>query len=273
MKNSCAIILAVVLLGCPKAPSSALSTTEAVDANTVLDLASERALPETVRGKFSAKIRAPGQAIPSLPGVVIVDRPDRIRMVINAPIGGPVFSAVTDGSDLLLFLHRDNKALKVNTADETLASMLGEAVDLTVVTRLLLGGAPFADMQSESPTVVSRGVEGAVFAYERDDGAKLQLMLDPLGRMRWMETYDATAQLLIRIAHEEWLEIEGAQMPRLSRLTLPGSSLELTLKHSGWTEINEIGPGAFDTTVPEGVGIVPLEDALKAAREQAPTDD
>ena len=87
MKHLAPILTALALTACPKAPGVPSVPTEQAVPQT-MEIAPAESLPASLRVRFSAKLRVPGRAIPSLPGMLLVDSP-RFRMVLNGPIGEP----------------------------------------------------------------------------------------------------------------------------------------------------------------------------------------
>ena len=91
--------------------------------------------------------------------------------------------------------------------------------------------------------------------------------------MQWVETFQVDGTSLFRLEHEEWQEFGEVLLPKRSILSQSESSLEVTLKYSSWSEVSEVGPSAFDTSVAEGIEVLTLQEALQVAQEQAEETD
>ena len=264
-----ALLFSVVLLGCPKAPELSAPIATQVDAATVLERAAQQQEMPSIRVKFSAKMRVPRRAIPSLPGVLLVDEP-RFRMVLNGPIGGAVFTAIANEQGMVLFDHREARALTVGTGEETALGLIGSE-EMDALTKTMLGRIPVGMLSKLSP--LSHGEGEWVYRVQREDGARLDLGLDEQGKLRWMETFHVNGTSLLRLVHEEWQEFGDVLLPKRSVLSQSESSLEVTLKYASWVEVPEVGPSAFDTGVAEGIEVLTLQEAIEAAQNQTEESD
>ena len=270
------------LSGCPKGPDLT-GGTPAEDSLRAPDFASPVSIPASSRVKFSAKLRVPGRAIPSLPGVLLVDSP-RFRMILNGPIGGAVFTAIANEGGMLVLDHREGRALTVGTDEETGLGSFG-VQDVAALTTTLLGRLPATHL----PELTLMSHEGEEWRYrsQREDGSWVELGLNALGHLAWLESYQPDGSSLLRLEHEEWQEFSSEipmeaerlqehgpiRLPKRSRLVHKGSSVELILKFSLWQDLMEVGPSAFETDVPEGIEVLTLQEAMQVAEEQAGSDD
>ena len=282
MKFGVHILCVLALVGCPKAPDVSHTPTSQ-EGPQVLEFAPSDSVPASLRVKFSAKLRVPGRAIPSLPGMLLVDSP-RFRMILNGPIGGAVFTAIANEEALVLLDHREGRALTVGAGEETGLGDFG-VQDIAALNTTMLGRLPEAYASKLSP--VSQADGEWVFRLQDPSGTRTELGFNAAGHLVWLESYQADGRSLVRLEHEEWqeftseipLEVQRLEefgptlLPKRSRLIHEASSVELTLKYSAWTDLMEVGPDAFNTSLSEGIEVLTLKEALEEAAAETQSVD
>lgn len=284
MKFGAHILFVLALVGCPKAPEVPNST-PSQESPQELELAPAESVPASLRVKFSAKLRVPGRAIPSLPGVLLVDSP-RFRMILNGPIGGAVFTAIANEEALVLLDYREGRALMMEEGEHTGLGDFG-VQDIGSLTTAMLGRLPEGYASKLSP--ISQADGEWVFRLQDpgQPGSRTDLGFNAYGHLVWLESYQADGSSLVRLEHEEWqeftsdipLEAQRLQefgptlLPKRSRLIHQASSVELVLKYSQWIDLMEVGPDAFNTSMSEGVEVLTLQEALEEAAAKTQSED
>jgi len=241
--------LCMALLGCPKAPVSH-------GPDILLEAAQSRTISYAMRGRFSAKLSMSDQAVPSLPGALLLHPPGRMRLAMNAPIGGPVFTAVSDGTGLLLLLHRDGRAVLSEDFSETMRSMFGIEVTPDFFTQALMCTAPF---DVKTPEQVVTTSEGTTFHYTGLRGTRIEMSLQVEGMIDTLRASDGEGQLQLELQCSNPKKVEGQWMPGVIELTVPPLATGLRLKFSDWVEMTRI-PDAFGLDVPSGIETVGFGD-------------
>jgi hypothetical protein len=246
------LCLFLLMTGCVKTP-------EVLSPDALLAAGQARKIPFAMRGKFSAKLTVRGESFPSLPGAMILHQPDRFRIEMNAPIGGPVFTLVSNGSGVAMHLHRDKVTILEPEAQVFLSSFMGEGTGLKSLTSVLLGGVP---LQDERPVRTETDESGTRFVYAGPQGSELKIILHPGGELARMESLDSSGVLLFSMEHESLVQVEGKGMPKVSVIEIPSQEIHLRLKFSGWSELAKI-PEAFGLGVPAGIEVLDGKTALE----------
>jgi hypothetical protein len=246
------LILILLTAGCVKTP-------QLLGPEALLSAGQARQIPFAMRGKFSAKLTARGEAMPSLPGAMIVHRPDRFRIVLNAPIGGPVLTLVSNGTGAAMHLHRNKMTILEPDAQVALADLMGEGTGLASLTNVFLAGLP---LPQAVPIRTETDEFGTQFVYAGPVGSELKVRLHPGGELAKMESWGSSGELLFSIAHESLVQIAGKGMPKVTVVEIPSQEVQLRLKFSDWSELAKI-PKAFGLDVPPGMEVMDVKAALE----------
>ncbi len=186
------------------------------------------ALSDALPGPRRADVRVQLASGLSARGVLAVAPPDRLRLDVFGPIGGPVLMVVSDGTALRSWQAEGNRWTVFPDADTEMGAFLPglEAAGLDLLVRLLLGYAP-----QVAPT---SGTPDGVVAWAGPQGSEVRARLDP-----------GTARLAEVIAGRTggaapWLVLENTPgglpeaLPARVVVTLPGRG-PTTLSIAGWT--------------------------------------
>ena len=257
-----AVLMCAGLLACPKAP---VGSGSGPSPEALLEAAETRSVSYALRGRFSAKLSVPNQAIPSLPGALLLHPPGRMRMAMNAPIGGPVVTAVSDGVGLLLLMHRDGKAVLTEDLSETLRSMFGLEVTPEFFSKALMCSVPF---DVSSPQKVDSTEASTVFHYQGLRGTRIEMSLQSSGMMDTLRAMNNQGVLELELTCSSPKKMEDQWMPGVMSISLPRLSMALRLKFSDWEELTKI-PDAFGLEVPSGVETVGFDD-IQIKSEELP---
>ena len=251
-----ALFFVFLLSACPKAPAD-------LEPEALLEAGQARKVPYAMRGKFSAKIVFE-EAFPSLPGAVILHKPARFRIAVNAPIGGPVFTFVSNGEGVGLILHSAPEEL-ANTyiLVEDARDFLGEGgeggVGLESFTSLLMGTLPY---KTQTPIRTEEDEEGTLFVYAGPAMAETQIRLHNGGELLQLEIFNGEGKKVFTLRNDELMKVAGIRMPKSTVIESPIHGLQLKLKYSDWAELAQI-PDAFGLEAPSGVEVIDVETAFQ----------
>lgn len=133
------LLVLALLSGCPKpTPEAPLPT---VDPRELLARATAEAPPGASAATFDLRVESPEQNV-NANGALVVSPPDRFRVEVRGPIGGPALVVVSDGTRLRAWLASKNELLTADTADAVIAGYTGGEVGLEALASLLLGRLP-----------------------------------------------------------------------------------------------------------------------------------
>jgi len=248
------------LTACPKAPVD-------LSPDAVLQGAQQRAVPFAMRGKFSAKLTENGKTYPSLPGVMIAHRPDRFRITLSAPIGGPVFSLISDGVGFAVHLYREKKMVLEPEAKTFLSGFMGEGGDsMQRLTNVLMGGFPLEGLELLR-TEEDESELGPLFVFSAPFAPEFKVRFYPGGELARLETFDHAGKLVFFVEHESLTSVDGLMMPKVTVIENRALNVRLRLKFSDWSELAKI-PEIFGLDVPDGMEVLDSNTYGQQLRQQ-----
>lgn len=239
--------------------TACVKTPQLLGPEALLSAGQAREVPFAMRGVFKAKLTVRGEILPSLPGAMILHRPDRFRIVFKAPIGGPVITLVSNGAGVAMHSHRNDLTILEPDAKGALADLMGEGTGLASLTNVLLAGLPLPQIV---PVRTETDESGTQFVYSGPEGSELKVRLHPGGELAKMESWDSKGGLLLSVSHESLVRVEGMRMPKVTVVEIPAQAFHLRLQFSDWSELAKI-PAAFGLDVPPGVEVMDVETALE----------
>ncbi len=144
------LLLALVLLfsGCPGRGPTA---TPALDPLAALERARQESWVRPVLGTFSIRLELPDRKI-GASGLLILAPPNRFRLELRGPVGGPALVVVSDGQMLDVWLASSNTVWHAAEAEPLLRGLTGELFGLDAVVSLLGGRLPASDAWVAGPT-------------------------------------------------------------------------------------------------------------------------
>ena len=221
--------------------------------------------PPPVQARFVLDIDAPGVRVPGrLPGVFVVALPDRYFLQIQAPVGGPVVTAVSDGSHSALYLHRDRVYV---SSDDPAELLEGAGMDLSIsdLLGLLLGRPP---QMEEAPSVAERleGAGSTAFHFPRDGRERVAVLEAEGGGLLLFESR-SEGEIEWSVALEGQEGPEDLGLPAHIRLEAPGAETSLDFRVRGWS-VQEIRLELFQLPVPPGAQVLTPEEWAQYAAER-----
>jgi outer membrane lipoprotein-sorting protein len=215
MRRGATLALLATLTGCPHALPPVARPYPPPAAEELL--ASLRARAERIHS-IDATARAE-EAAPRQPRVKVkvqlyAERPDRLRLEVDAPIGGGAATLVTNGRDFQLFDARQGRFFTGEAAACNVARLIQVELPPRAIVDALLGSLPLQGVAAEPGWDPHDGGR-EIFTLRDDDGAT-RIWLD--GRDKsWdpvrAERRDAGGRLLWRLSHEQFADHGGVRLP------------------------------------------------------------
>lgn len=253
-RHQSAVIRALVIgalalgAGCKKKPVE--PAVPAVDPAELAAAAWERFVPDAQRATFGLKIDAPGMGLnTNVSGALVVDRPDRFRLEVYAPIVGPRLYVVSDGAAVNLYAVAQKTWMGGPDAEAVLREATGGTAGLKDLVDLLTGRMPFED----AAVVGVEEAEGEVrYTFEGPEGTRAVVAVDARqSTTRAVEAFDREGRCVLRASYGEYKRKDRALVPEDVTIVLPTMELDVGLNFRDWDALEE-APDAFSLPVPAG---------------------
>lgn len=184
--------------------------------------------------------------------VVVVDRPDRLRLETLSQLGAIVIVTVS-GGEVAGFHPQEGFLYRGRSSKENLVRYTRIPLALAEVTSLLMGLPPVALLEPWEG-------EGNVVSWKREGALREAVLFDPeLGvPVRW-ERFDANGEIELRAAFADFSKIASSLFPLKISFEVPGQQIRLEVRYQE-PELNAALPHAlFIQEIPGQVREVPLE--------------
>jgi hypothetical protein len=242
----------LLLLACaPKAPPVLVPVTpESPEA--LLAQALGEAPPAALAAPFGVQLTTSTDRV-SASGTLLYGGPDRFRVELRGPIGGPALILVSDGAGLTAWQAGPNRLLTAADADARLGAATNGAVGLETLAAVLIGRMPALGAPSASRVVEG----GAIYDWTTPDGARAEAEVD--GR-----TARPVRVEVLGPKGDAWLAASlvpgavGALGPDAIAVTLPTLGASAEVDYGDWA-VAAPPDAAFRLPTPAGAEIVPLE--------------
>lgn len=254
-----AIVLLSILWvagGCQKrTPPDALPE---LAADALLTQLAARAMPDTLRARFSIKMRSKplGIAAPPLGGGLVVTRPDRAFLTVLNPVGSPVLTVATDGEGLTFLNTRDRQAFREDDVDAILGEASAGQVTLSELIGVLVGLVP---VTADDLAKTRREGDALRLQFRRAEGVQVRAWVDPvLGTPLRVEVEDKRGRDVIQAEYAAFEADDGGPlMPTRVTLYVPSVELTLDLRYKTWVAL-DAPPDVFTPEVPDGWRVLPM---------------
>jgi outer membrane lipoprotein-sorting protein len=157
-------------------------------------------------------------------------RPDRLRLEIDAPIGGGAATLVTDGERFQLFDARQGRYLTGAAEPCNVARLIQVELPPRAIVDALLGSIPIDGVPAD-PGWDKHDGGREVFSLRGEDGAETRVWLD--GRGKSWDPVRAErregGRLVWRLSHSDFADHEGVRLPGQTTVDdlLHGSTVKL----------------------------------------------
>jgi outer membrane lipoprotein-sorting protein len=193
---------------------------------------------------------------------VLVQRPSKLRLEFEAPIGGStVATVVSDGKDFALLDTRNNRFLTGPAKACNVARLIKIELEPEDIVEALLGGVPFAGTPagvSWDPTHGGR----EVLELKTPDGGSERIELDAKDR-RWdvlnAERKDPAGHTLWKLSHTDFEDHDGIRLPKWTHVSTPPTKAEVHLKFKSVEPNATIDGSPFQLAPPAGIPAQPSD--------------
>lgn len=220
-----------------------------------------------------AAVRAHGEAIQSLSAeltlevwrdrervrlrqLVIVERPDRLRIDSLSPFDQPLSTLVSDGQTLSIYALEDQRFYQGRASPENLVRLVPIRLEPRELGALLRGEVPLIDHREATVSWV-----GATGRYRLDlvgEGQRQRVEFEPLAK-RVTETRVWRGERLAYAARlGDYSGTDLTAIPRRMRFESPADGLQIDVVVQAHQVNRAIPAAAFTLSVPRGVEIEPL---------------
>jgi hypothetical protein len=246
------MIAPLLLFACvPKAPP-VLAPVTPESPEALLAQALGQTPPAALVVPFGVQLTTPTDRV-SASGTLLYAGPDRFRVELRGPIGGPALILVSDGAGLTAWQAGPNRVLTAADADARLGAATNGTVGLETLASVLIGRLPALGAPSASRVVEG----GAVYDWSTADGARAEAEVD--GR-----TARPVRVEVVGPKGDAWLAASlvpgaaGALGPDALAVTLPTLGAAAEVDYGDWA-VAAPPDAAFHLQAPASAEIVPLE--------------
>lgn len=251
------LLTAVALAGCSVRPAPGPPTPVAapVDAQAIVAAdAARRAALRSLRAWARLAYQSPDESHRAKQ-LLVVERPDRLRLEVFSPFGAVFVLAAADGA-LTAYDRGASTVYRGAASADNLRRYTQMDLPVAGAVDLLLGTPP---LDAAEPGIVS--VDGAAIELWRgtaDGGARVVWYSPALLPQRY-EEQDRDGRVRLRAAYDGYASIDGVEVATQLHIELPPSQqrIELTLSD---VEVNPaLGAAVFALQTPDGSAVVDLD--------------
>ena len=244
-----ALVALTLSAGCKKQKDPE-SVVPKVDPAELAEAAWARFVPSTQRAGFGLKIQSPTLGNSSVAsGALIVDRPDRFRLEIYAPLVGPRFYAVSDGMSVNMYSVAQKTWMGGPDAEAVLREATGGTAGLKDVIDLLSGHMPFEDAEVTGVEIIESETR---YTFEGPEGTRAVVAVDSRQlTTRSVEAFNTSGTCVLRATYSDYKRKDRALVPENLEIELPSIETAITLSFRDWEALDE-PPDAFELAAPKG---------------------
>lgn len=243
----CSALAALLAAGClPVSPPTPREMPEASQLIERLD--AQGSAVQTVKGLVRTKLETP-QGREAFSQVLLIERPDRLRVEVLGLLGQPVLKLVSDGRELTIALPGERYYRGAASA-ENLERFTHLPLEPQQLVELLLGDVPYGH---PGPVTVETTGEGYALVSQSDRDME-RFFFDPQLHLTGAE-YLRDGVEWLRLSYGDYSD-EG--MPLRSGLTLPLLGISAELTFSSAIVNAPLAAERFVLPVPVGSDVQPL---------------
>lgn len=260
-------LLAPGLTACRKKPPA--PPAPRVAAQPVFEAAVAQAPVPTLRARFKLKVDGPTVDGGTRAGLVL-DRPDRLRVDVLTPLGGPMLLMATDGAALHAWSQRDATFFRGDDAVAVLGELTGGVLGLSALLDLLVGRVPAEGLEALHLQPVDRGAQIILGSPELPD-FRVRAVVDPTTlRLRELDVAPAAGAAptalgapVFTARYAGTVAVGERVLPAHLTVALPTLGWTLELDFLSWERLEE-APAVFELPVPPGATEVDLVERLRS---------
>lgn len=205
----------------------------------------------SIEGKVSSRIKNGGKNRKTTE-LILIKKPQHLRMDILSPFGSPVLTMATNGDNLNLQYHSKNRFFSGKVGDPNVAAILSPSLNIEEFILILTGGIPMIkfDTLKSSATWESEGYRLSL----QNDAARQDIFFDDKGLYPVKSIiYGHQGTTLLSITMSKYEEVNKFNFPSVIEFFLPLEDYEMKVKYSRMTLNESLKLEAFNINPPEGV--------------------
>lgn len=215
--------------------------------------------PTGLKGIAKIKVESPDEKF-SVKEIVIVKRPQCLRLETLTPLGHPEFFAATDGRELFLFSPSENKFYQGIASNKHISSLLHINLSLEEIVSIILGKVPLIDYDAVQVECQMEGDFYVLKLSTRDKKFKQVIKVSHSDQtMVESETYKQEEGLILTAQYKRYEKIGGISFPREITVTMPRDETKVRIRYKEIELLSVIDSDQFRLTPPQGVEVLPLE--------------
>lgn len=264
-------LVLVAVIGCPRPDQRPPTPVESAAA--VLEATRARPVPDPVKARFSVKLRSkPLDIAGSTGGGLVIDRPGRARLDLFGPLGGPLFTAASDGAGLSVLLVNERRQLVAVDAERVLRETTGGVAGLDDLLAVLVGDLPFDDAKVLQTELHGDGdgpeQDSVRVVFEGPNGSQVDVLLDAvLNTPRQLVAKSAEGEVLLSATYEGFTAVGDRHLPSRVELLVPSIDLTVDARFRDWEPLAE-APPVFSMDAPDSFTTESLEASVRKIVEE-----
>jgi len=258
-RSAMLIVSVVGLTGCPKSAPLPNSSYSEVPFEQVFDQVRHDIGPFALRGSYRVKVRGTGRVVPSLSGAVLIVPYSKFRMEVRGPVGGPMFTGVSDGEAMGFYLASENMWVYSDDLAGDVDLLTGGFAGLEDFLAMGLGRVASPDLE---PVETGMSPEGPWGSFAGNEGATATLHLDPdRGLVRMLELADSAGEVKLTMTHTAHMLVDEVWYPEQTIYHFVGTDVSMEFNYSAWDRLGSI-PNAFGVLAPSTAEELALSELL-----------
>ena len=211
----------------------------------------------SIEGKLSSSIISGGENRKTTE-LILIKKPQHLRMDILSPFGSPVLTMATNGEDINLQYHSRNRFFSGKAGDPNMAAILSPSLNIEELVLILTGGIPLITFdESKSTSTWER--EGYRLSLQNET-TRQDILFDGKGLYPLTSTiYDRQERTLLSVTMGKYKGVDGFDFPSTINLFMPLEDYEMKVRYSRVALNENLELEAFSLSPPEGVFIESLE--------------
>jgi len=202
-----------------------------------------------------AEERAPKQPRIKVKVQLYAERPDRLRLEVEAPLGGGAATLVTNGAAFQLFDARQGRFFSGAAEPCNVARLIQVELPPRAIVDALLGSLPLEGEASDAGWDPNDGGR-EIFTLRTGDGATTRVWLDGRGKL-WdpvrAEHRDPSGALLWKLTHEQFADHGGVRLPALTTVEDPRRGATIKLRYREQNVDPTLSDAGFALEPPAGL--------------------
>jgi len=211
----------------------------------------------SIEGKLSSSIISGGENRKTTE-LILIKKPQHLRMDILSPFGSPVLTMATNGEDINLQYHSRNRFFSGKAGDPNMAAILSPSLNIEELVLILTGGIPLITFdESKSTSTWER--EGYRLSLQNET-TRQDILFDDKGLYPLTSAiYDRQETMLLSVTMGKYKVVDGFYFPSAIVLFMPLEDYEMKVRYSRVALNETLELEAFSLSPPEGVLVEGLQ--------------